>query len=63
MCEPENRKSRGRPRIPKELKKKNVTLRMEPELAQRIRNTGPGWQTRIVNFLRKLYNPTDRNPP
>jgi uncharacterized protein (DUF4415 family) len=41
---------RGRP--PKEAVKKPVTLRLDPDLVEHFRASGPGWQTRINDILR-----------
>jgi uncharacterized protein (DUF4415 family) len=41
----------GRP--PKENPKKQVTLRLDPEVLQAFRATGKGWQSRINAELRK----------
>jgi uncharacterized protein (DUF4415 family) len=30
-----------------------VTIRLEPDLLERLRATGPGWQTRINEALRE----------
>jgi uncharacterized protein (DUF4415 family) len=43
---------RGRPRSadPKQL----VSLRLDREVIERLREQGPGWQTRVNNELRKV---------
>jgi uncharacterized protein (DUF4415 family) len=41
---------RGRPRSEKP--KKQVTLRLDADLLDGLRATGPGWQTRINDVLR-----------
>jgi uncharacterized protein (DUF4415 family) len=43
---------RGRPRLaePKQL----VSLRLDREVVDRLREQGPGWQTRINKELRKV---------
>lgn len=33
--------------------KKSVTLRLDPDVLQRWRDSGPGWQSRINDALRK----------
>lgn len=33
--------------------KRQVTLRLDPDVLERFRATGPGWQTRINDALRK----------
>ena len=45
------RRGRGRPRSP--MAKRQVTIRLEPDLLERLRATGPGWQTRINEALRE----------
>jgi uncharacterized protein (DUF4415 family) len=43
---------RGRPKSsdPKQL----VSLRLDREVVERLREQGPGWQTRVNNELRKV---------
>jgi uncharacterized protein (DUF4415 family) len=41
---------RGRPRSNKP--KKQVTLRLDADLLEGLRATGPGWQTRVNEVLR-----------
>jgi uncharacterized protein (DUF4415 family) len=45
------RRGRGRPALP--TAKRQVTIRLDPDLLQRLRATGPGWQTRINDALRE----------
>jgi uncharacterized protein (DUF4415 family) len=42
---------RGRP--PKEAPKIPVTIRLDADLVERLRNSGQGWQSRINDTLRK----------
>ena len=42
---------RGRPRSP--APKISTTLRLDPEVIERFRAGGPGWQTRINDALRR----------
>jgi uncharacterized protein (DUF4415 family) len=44
------RRSRGRPPSPSP--KRHVTIRLDPDLLDRLRATGPGWQTRLNEALR-----------
>lgn len=44
------RRGRGRPRLADA--KRQVTIRLEPELLERLRATGPGWQTRLSEAVR-----------
>lgn len=46
------RKLRGRPPSG-DAKKKQVTLRLSPDVLTQFRATGPGWQTRIDVALRE----------
>ena len=41
---------RGRPPLPQA--KRQVTLRLDPDLLDRLRASGPGWQTRVNKALR-----------
>lgn len=43
---------RGRPPL-REQPKRQVTLRLDPEVIDRFREGGPGWQSRINEALRK----------
>lgn len=42
---------RGRPRL--EQPKKQVTLRLDQDVIERLRADGPGWQSRINEILKK----------
>ncbi|HEX6858765.1 MAG TPA: BrnA antitoxin family protein [Caulobacteraceae bacterium] len=42
---------RGRPRLA--APKKQVTLRLDHDVVERFRASGPGWQSRINDILRK----------
>ena len=42
---------RGRP--PKADRKQTTTLRLDPDLLKHFRKSGPGWQTRINETLRR----------
>jgi uncharacterized protein (DUF4415 family) len=42
---------RGRPRLPDA--KRQVTIRLDPELLDGLRATGPGWQTRLNEAVRE----------
>jgi uncharacterized protein (DUF4415 family) len=46
-----NRRLRGRPRL--EAPKRLVSLRLDPDVVARFRATGPGWQSRINEVLRR----------
>ena len=45
------RPGRGRPRLPDA--KRQVTIRLDPDLLDRLRATGPGWQTRLNEAVRE----------
>jgi uncharacterized protein (DUF4415 family) len=45
------RRLRGRPRV--EAPKHLVSLRLDPDVVERFRATGPGWQSRINEVLRE----------
>ncbi|RUW50467.1 hypothetical protein EOA32_19155 [Mesorhizobium sp. M1A.F.Ca.ET.072.01.1.1] len=45
------RRSRGRPAL--DNPKKQVTLRLDSDVVARFRASGPGWQSRINEILRK----------
>jgi len=42
---------RGRPRLANP--KRQVTLRLDADLIERLRQSGPGWQSRVNAILRK----------
>lgn len=44
---------RGRGRPPTGKARKPVTLRLDPDVLEKFRATGPGWQSRINEALRK----------
>jgi uncharacterized protein (DUF4415 family) len=45
----------GRPRLANP--KRQVTLRLDGDLLDRLRETGPGWQSRINDILRNAVKP------
>ena len=45
---------RGRPRLDRP--KRQVTVRLDSDLVDRLRDTGPGWQSRINAMLRRAVN-------
>jgi uncharacterized protein (DUF4415 family) len=42
---------RGRPKL--ENPKQQVTLRLDADVVERLRQSGPGWQTRVNEILKK----------
>lgn len=46
-------KPRGRPVKPAEIRKRNVSLRLSPDVLDGLRATGRGWQTRADEMLRE----------
>lgn len=42
---------RGRPKL--ENPKRQVTIRLDSDLIDRLRESGPGWQSRVNEILRK----------
>jgi uncharacterized protein (DUF4415 family) len=49
---------RGRP--PKPDRKQTTTLRLDPDVLEYFRATGPGWQTRINEILRRAVKRLER---
>jgi uncharacterized protein (DUF4415 family) len=49
---------RGRP--PKPDRKQTTTLRLDPDLLEHFRKSGPGWQTRINETLRRAVKRSAR---
>ena len=45
------RRSRGRPKL--ESPKKRITLRLDDDVIERFRASGPGWQSRMNEVLKK----------
>jgi uncharacterized protein (DUF4415 family) len=52
---------RGRP--PSGKAKQLVSLRIDVEVLERLRNLGPGWQTRATDALRELADNATGLPP
>jgi uncharacterized protein (DUF4415 family) len=46
------RRSRGRPAL--ETPKKQITLRLDQDVIEKFRRTGPGWQGRINDALKRV---------
>lgn len=46
-------RKRGRPALSLEARKRNVSLRLSPEVVDELRASGPGWQTRAEEMLRE----------
>ncbi|HEX8378933.1 MAG TPA: BrnA antitoxin family protein [Allosphingosinicella sp.] len=44
---------RGRPPKPEAERKEMVSIRLSPEVIEWLRASGPGWQTRIEDLLRR----------
>ncbi|GJD64407.1 hypothetical protein MPEAHAMD_4589 [Methylobacterium frigidaeris] len=49
----------GRPKAEK--RKQLVTLRLDPEVVEAFKATGPGWQTRMNTILALAVRPLSRN--
>ena len=50
---------RGHP--PKVVTKQQITLRLDPDLVQAMRDSGTGWPSRVKSFLRAAF-PADTAP-
>jgi uncharacterized protein (DUF4415 family) len=46
------RRSRGRPAL--DAPKKQITLRLDQDVIEKFRRTGPGWQGRINDALKRV---------
>ena len=46
-------RTRGRPVKSPDARKRNVSLRLSPDLLDALRASGPGWQTRAEEMLRE----------
>jgi uncharacterized protein (DUF4415 family) len=46
---------RGRPALPEGARKEKVNLRLSPDVVNALRETGPGWQGRADEALRKAF--------
>lgn len=44
---------RGRPQVTESLRKRQVTLRLSPDVIAALRATGPGWMVRAEAMLRR----------
>jgi uncharacterized protein (DUF4415 family) len=49
----EFRRGVGRPPLDSEQVKERITIRLDRDVLAKLRATGPGWQTRINEILRK----------
>jgi len=49
----EFRRSAGRPPLDPSQVKERITIRLDKDVLSKLRATGPGWQTRINDILRK----------
>ena len=49
------RRSRGRPRL--DAPKRKVTMRLDGDILDRLRASGPGWQRRVNDILRDAVKP------
>ncbi len=47
------RRSVGRPSLDPSQVKQRITIRLDQDVLSKLRATGPGWQTRINEILRK----------
>lgn len=45
---------RGRPPLPKEERKQQVTMLLDPDVIAHFKREGRGWQTRVNAALRKV---------
>ncbi len=45
---------RGRPKLPSELRKKRISILLDPDVISHFKGGGRGWQTRINAALRKV---------
>lgn len=43
---------RGRPPLPSEVRKKRVSIMLDPDVIDRLKKDGKGWQTRANALLR-----------
>jgi len=48
---------RGRPSLPENERKQQVTLRLSPDVLAALRESGEGWQTRVDDILRAAVLP------
>lgn len=45
---------RGRPKLPSEKRKKQISILLDPDVITHFKKEGRGWQTRINAALRKV---------
>jgi len=45
---------RGRPKLPSEKRKKQISILLDPDVITHFKKDGRGWQTRINAALRKV---------
>ena len=46
-------KRRGRPAVPVDSRKVPTTIRLDPDVVDAFKGTGPGWQSRMNGALRE----------
>ena len=46
--------SRGRPKLPCELRKQRISILLDPDVITHVKSEGRGWQTRINAAFRKV---------
>ena len=51
---PASKRRPGRPRA--EVKRPMVSLRVDPDVLEKLRSSGPGWQTRVNVYLRQYVD-------
>lgn len=56
FLEAARRRARGRP--PLDVKKVAIKLRLDPDVVEKFRASGPGWQTRMNDALRQAAPPS-----
>ena len=44
---------RGRPALPTEQRKRRITIMLDPDIIDRLKEGGKGWQTRANSLLRE----------
>jgi uncharacterized protein (DUF4415 family) len=49
--------SRGRPKLPSELRKQRISILLDPDVITHFKSEGRGWQTRINVASRKVAGP------
>lgn len=47
------KRRRGRPQLPESVRKKRISIMLDPDVIETLKFDGKGWQTRVNQILRR----------